>query len=81
MDEVGVEGIITFLYYKELEKAAAFYEEIMGFELAVDHDWEKIYRVTDKAHIGIVDERRSYHRASPTKSVMVTLVVPDVDAW
>ena len=79
--EAGVEGLITFLYYKELEKASEFYENIMGFELTVDQGWAKIYRVLDGAYLGVVDERRGYHKASPAKPVMVTLVVPDVDAW
>jgi len=81
MSEVGVDGLITFLYYRDLERAAEFYEEVMGFELAVDQGWAKIYLVTDGAHIGVVDESKGYHKSSPTKPVMVTLVVPDVDAW
>jgi len=81
MSEVGVDGLITFLYYRDLERAAEFYEEVMGFELAVDQGWAKIYLVTDGAHVGVVDESRGYHKSSPTKPVMVTLVVPDVDAW
>jgi lactoylglutathione lyase len=81
LSEVGVEGLITFLYYKDLEKAASFYEDVMGFELTINQGWAKIYRVTDGAHIGVVDEKQGYHRASRAKPVMVTLVVPDVDAW
>jgi len=76
-----VDGLITFLYYKDLEKAASFYQKTMGFELVIDQSWAKIYKVTDRAHIGIVDEKRGYHKASSAKPVMVTLVVPNVDAW
>jgi len=79
--EAGAEGLITFLYYRDLRRAAGFYEEIMGFELTVDQGWAKIYRVLDGAFVGLVDERRGYHRASPTKPVMIAVVVPDVDAW
>ena len=81
MPEKRVEGLITFLYYNDLEKAASFYEDVMGFELTVNQGWAKIYRVTDGAHIGVVDEKRGYHRAGPAKPVMITLVVPDVNAW
>ena len=35
----------------------------------------------DGAYLGVVDERRGYHKASLAKPVMVTLVVPGVDAW
>jgi len=79
--EAGAEGLITFLYYRDLRRAAGFYEEIMGFELTVDQGWAKIYRVLDGAYVDLVDERRGYHRASPTKPVMIAVVVPDVDAW
>lgn len=81
MAEAGVEGLITFLYYKDLWKASSFYEKVMGFELTIDQGWAKIYRALDGAYVGVVDERRGYHRATPTKPVMLTLVVPDVDAW
>ena len=77
----GVEGMITFLYYKDLAAAAEFYEQVMGFELTVDQGWAKIYRTGGNAHIGLVDETRGYHKASPIKPVMLTLIVPDVDEW
>jgi len=79
--EAGVEGLITFLYYRDLNRAARFYEDVMGFELTVDEGWAKIYRALDGAYVGLVDERRGYHRASASKPVMVTVVVADVDAW
>ena len=77
----GVEGMITFLYYKDLAKVAEFYEKVMGFELTVDQGWAKIYKTSGNAHIGIVDEKRGYHKANAIKPVEITLVVPDVDAW
>lgn len=81
LDKVGVKGLITFLYYKDLDRAIHFYEEIMGFQLAIDQGWSKIYKVTNNAHIGLVDERYGYHNSSTTKPVIICLVVPDVDAW
>jgi lactoylglutathione lyase len=76
-----VEGLITFLYYDDLEEAARFYEDVMGFEKTVDQGWAKIYRVAGEAHVGLVDGSRGYHRPSPSKPVMITVVVDDVDAW
>ena len=81
MTETKIERLVTFLYYKNLEKAMNFYEEVMGLSLVVDQGWSKIYRVTDKAYVGLVDEKLGYHRASITKPVIICLVVPDVDAW
>jgi len=53
----------------------------MGFHLAIDQGWSKIYKVTNDAYIGLVDEKRGYHKASATKPVIICLVVPNVDAW
>jgi lactoylglutathione lyase len=77
--EVG--GLITFLYYDDLEDAVRFYEDVMGFEKTVDQGWAKIYRVAGDAHVGLVDGSRGYHRPSPSKPVMITMVVEDVDEW
>jgi lactoylglutathione lyase len=79
--QVAVEGLITFLYYKDLAIVARFYEDVLGLKLAIDQGFARIYQVADKAYLGIVDETRGYHRANPIKPVEITLVVPDVDAW
>ena len=78
---VGIDGMITFLYYKDLAKVARFYEDVLGLKLVIDQGFAKIYKVAGKAHIGLVDETRGYHRSNPIKPVEITLVVSDVDAW
>lgn len=72
---------ITFLYYRDLDRAVAFYETVLGFTLAIDQGWSKIYRVTGAAHIGLVDEAKGMHRAADPKPVQICIRVPDVDAW
>lgn len=72
---------VTFLYYRDLPRAMAFYERVLGFELAIDQGWSKIYRVVGGAHIGLVDEARGSHRAADVKPVQFAIRVPDVDAW
>jgi predicted enzyme related to lactoylglutathione lyase len=76
-----VDGLITFLYYEDLKRASKFYEEIMGFELTVDQQWSKIYRVAEKAYLGCVDGNVGYHKPSETKPVMLTVIVDDPDEW
>lgn len=75
------EMLITFLYYRDLPTAMRFYEDVLGLELAIDQDWTKIYQVNAGGYVGLVDERRGYHRAAEDKPVMVCMRVPDVDAW
>jgi predicted enzyme related to lactoylglutathione lyase len=72
---------ITFLYYRDLAAAAAFYEQVLGLPLAIDQGWSRIYRIAGGAHVGLVDESRGMHRAHPVKPVQLCLRVPDVDAW
>jgi predicted enzyme related to lactoylglutathione lyase len=81
MSNYDVKGLIPWLYYKNLEKAIDFYENIMGFTLEVDQGWSKIYKIRDGAYIGLVDGEKGYHRPSDTKPVIICLNVYDADAW
>ncbi len=72
---------ITFLYYKDLSVAQHFYENIMGFQLAEDQGWAKIYRVSGNAFVGLVDETRGSLKVQENSAVMLTLVSDDVRGW
>lgn len=76
-----VELAIIFLYYRDLPRACAFYERVLGLTLAIDQGWSKIYRIAGQAHVGLVDEARGMHRAADPKPVQICIRVPDVDAW
>ena len=76
-----VDKLITFLYYKDLEGAMRFYEDILGFSVAIDQGWCKIYGLSSDGYVGLVDETRGMHKAHPVKPVQICLRVPDVDAW
>lgn len=77
----GIVLAITFQYYRNLATAAAFYETVLGFELAIDQGWSKIYRICGQAHIGLVDETRGMQNWAEAKTGQLCLRVPDVDAW
>jgi predicted enzyme related to lactoylglutathione lyase len=81
MGAVGADGLITFFYYDDLERAVKFYSEVMGLELVTDQGWAKIFRVAGEAYVGLVDGHRGFHKASPMKPVMLTIVTSNVDAW
>ena len=80
-DQGKVEKLITFLYYKDLPAAMHFYETILGFSVAIDQGWCKIYGVSKDGYVGLVDEKRGMHKAHPVKPVQICLRVQDVDAW
>jgi predicted enzyme related to lactoylglutathione lyase len=81
MNHTSANGLITFFYYDNLERAAQFYEEIMGFELTIDQGWAKIFKVAENAFMGCVDGDIGYHKPSPDKPVMLTVIANDPDAW
>lgn len=72
---------ITFLYYRDLPTAMAFYEDILGLPLAIDQGWCKIYRICAGAHVGLVDESRGMNKWQAVKPVQLCIRVPDVEAW
>ncbi|KHA52397.1 VOC family protein [Sulfitobacter geojensis] len=77
----GIVLAITFQYYRDLPTAMAFYENVLGFELAIDQGWSKIYRIDGQAHVGLVDEARGMQNWAEDKTVQICLRVPNVDAW
>ncbi len=77
----GIVLAVTFQYYRDLPKAMAFYEDVLGFRLAIDQGWSKIYCIDGKANVGLVDETRGMQNWAEAKTVQLCLRVPDVDAW
>lgn len=71
---------ITFLYYRDLAAAEAFWRHL-GFPMVIDQGFAKIFRVADGAHVGLVDEARGMNDWQEQKCVQVCLRVPDVDGW
>ena len=72
---------ITFLYYRDLKAAEAFYAETLGLPLAIDQGWSKIFKLAGGAHVGLVDEKRGMNNWQADKCVQLCLRVDDVDAW
>ncbi len=80
--EGTVELTITFLYYRDLARAEAFYRDIMGFPLAIDQGRvSKIMHIGGGAHVGLVDEAHGMNDWVEKKPVQLCIRVPDVDAW
>jgi predicted enzyme related to lactoylglutathione lyase len=78
---LGIAGQVTFLSYRNPERAAEFYEQVLGLQPAHNLGWVRIYAITPTASIGIVTAPGGSGGTSAAKSVMVSFVVEDVDAW
>lgn len=75
------EGMITFTYYNDIEKATKFYRNVMGFKQVMDREWVKIFKVGKDSHIGLVNKERGFHKPSEDKPVMLSVMVKDIDKW
>lgn len=77
----GFQLTVTFQYYRDLPTSMAFYENVLGFKLAIDQGWSKIYQIEGHSHIGLVDDARGMQNWAEAKTCQVCLRVQDVDAW
>lgn len=82
MTPPSFEAAITFLYTRDLEATAHFYEAVLGLPLALDQGDCRIYRLGDHAPpaamVGFC--RRADAPAQP-QGIILTLLTPDVDGW
>ena len=72
---------ITFLYFKELNGPAYFFEEILGLKKIDDQGFARIYKIAGGAFIGIVDETKGHCNTPTEKNTLITLVTDDVHSW
>ena len=76
-----IEGMITFTYYNDIEEAAKFYGETLGFKQVMNKDWVKIYKIAADSHIGLVNAEKGYLKPQEEKPVMLSIFVKDVNKW
>lgn len=72
---------ITLLYFRNIEKAYHFYEEVLGLQLKIDQGYGRIYEVSGNAFLGVMDEKRGFLQSGYGKSIMISLVTDEVDQW
>jgi catechol 2,3-dioxygenase-like lactoylglutathione lyase family enzyme len=78
MDRLPIDQQITFLYTRDLETTARFYEQMLGLPLALDQGSCRIYRVSADGYLGIC--QRSDAPEQPG-GVIFTIVTQEVDRW
>jgi lactoylglutathione lyase len=78
---MNIYGTITFFYYKNLNKAATFYEQVLGFEKVIDIELAKVFKVHDGSHVGLVDGNIGYLKYNEYKPVMLSWFSDDINGW
>lgn len=79
MSRLPIDAQITFVYTRDLARSARFYEDVLGFALAVDQGSCRIYRVWGRrAYFGVCQRDDAPEDAA---GLIFTLVTSDVDGW
>jgi len=78
MTHPPVDQQVTFLYTRDLEATARFYEEVLGLSLALDQGSCRIYRVAGGAFLGFCQREEVPERP---QGIILTLVTGEVDLW
>lgn len=81
LDGNKVEKLITFIYYRDLQKGMDFYGEFLGFPMEIDQGFCKIYRISECGYVGVVDEKKGMHKWNEIKPVQLCMRVPDAEAF
>ena len=78
MTHPPIDQQVTFLYTRDLEATARFYEELLGLPLALDQGSCRIYHVAGNAFLGFCQREEAPERP---QGVILTLVTAEVDRW
>ena len=81
MADFGTTASNVFFYYEDVEAAATFYREVMGFRLAADYGFAKIMQVAPKSFITLVDHTEGMHSADEPKTTAIAIVTDQLDEW
>jgi len=69
---------VTFLYTRDLQQTAVFYEQTLALPLVLDQEACRIYRVANDAFLGFC---RREDVPQPPQGIIFTFVTPAVDEW
>ena len=79
MPTLPIDSQITFLYVRDIQRSARFYQDILGLSLVLDQGNCRIYRILeDCAFLGICESEAV---AADPDSLIFTMVTSDVDGW
>lgn len=80
---LGIQGNVFWLYYKDIPEAQRFYEKHFGLELVVSQGelFTKVYAASPTCFIGLVDEAQGLHRFTEEKAVTVSFFSEQIDDW
>jgi catechol 2,3-dioxygenase-like lactoylglutathione lyase family enzyme len=79
--DLHIQANMVFLYYKNLPGAINFYENVLGLTPVLDYGFAKAYRISKSSFVCLVDETKGMHKTSEPKTVTLSFITGEVDAW
>jgi len=81
LQDLDIQANMAFFYYKNLPEAVDFYENILGLRLVLDYGFAKAYQISQTSFVCLVDETKGMHNTSEPKTVTLSLITQEIDAW
>ncbi len=78
MSRPSINQQVTFLYTRDLEKTAHFYEQVMGLDLILDQGSCRIYRTCNDGFVGFCQSDTAPEEPA---GIIFTLATSEVDLW
>ena len=78
---LGIQANMLFFYYQNLDGAVKFYRDILGLDMVLDYGFAKVFQVSKTLFLGLVDETQGMHNSSEPKTVTLSTVTAEIDAW
>lgn len=80
-EDLHIQANMVFLYYKNLPAAIDFYEKVLGLMPVLDYGFAKAFRISKSSFVCLVDETKGMHKTSEPKTVTLSFITGEVDAW
>lgn len=77
----GINANMAFLYYKDMDKAINFYENVLGLEEVLDYGFAKAYRISTSSFVCLVDETGGMHKTTEPKTVTLSFITNEIEEW
>ena len=78
MAQLHLTSSITFLYFRDMERAKPFFSRTLGLPVAYDQGWACIYRLGERSFLGAVDSASGSMEGDSARGVLVSLTVEDL---
>jgi catechol 2,3-dioxygenase-like lactoylglutathione lyase family enzyme len=81
LSDYGIQATNVFLYYKDLQRATEFYQNVLGLNLLGEYDNASMFQIADQSMLVLVDEAKGMHSANEDKSVALAFLTKNLPNW